>query len=70
MDFCHVLPSQQKNQLLHDTNEELQATLLNKSFQDGCQLLNVGANSSLADEFDECSKDQVGIPQTKLNVHP
>ncbi|KAG1661479.1 Rab11 family-interacting protein 4A [Nymphon striatum] len=51
----------QQNQTLQELNEELQAQILNNNFQQGFQLLasQPTADSSLADEFDACSKDEI-----------
>lgn len=49
-----------ENRMLKETNEELQALLLTRSVEEGRSLL-VGAEESLAAEFEAMSQDQVRV---------
>lgn len=49
-----------ENRMLKETNEELQALLLTRSVEEGRSLL-VGAEESLAAEFEAMSQDQVCV---------
>lgn len=52
--------TREENRILKDSNEELQAQLLNTSIQEGRSLLHTGADSnSLAAEFEAMSKDEI-----------
>lgn len=47
------------NRSLKDSNDELQAQLLNSSIQEGRNLLHSGMSNSLAAEFEAMSKDEI-----------